>query len=203
MRRFLANVFYVIFLAAFGYLVIGQISSGDEVVNQGGVRIKYTNKSLADDSKKGQDFDQSFSGMGYAIDGDSLKIAGHEVRLFGIDAPEYSQKCLDGSGVEYSCGLMAKKFTADLIKGKEVTCYYHYKDVYNRYLAKCYVDEVEVNKELLRNGMAIIYSYSASDSDAKELEDLARDKKIGIWQGAFENPKDYRRKHPRKSSLKI
>lgn len=32
-------------------------------------------------------------GLGRAIDGDSLTVDDHEVRLFGVDAPEHQQTC--------------------------------------------------------------------------------------------------------------
>ena len=187
--------FGLVFLGAFGYWSINQISNNPDSISKDNIGIKYANKSLNHLNQKEQNLDHSFSGKAYAIDGDSLKVAGNEVRLFGIDAPEYNQKCLNADNIEYSCGSLAKKYASDLVKNKEVNCYYHIKDFYNRYLAKCYIDGVEINKELLKNGMAIIYSYQESDGEAKALEKQARDAKIGIWQGAFENPKDYRRHH--------
>jgi endonuclease YncB( thermonuclease family) len=36
---------------------------------------------------------QTFSGYARSIDGDSLYVGETEVRLFGIDAPEWSQTC--------------------------------------------------------------------------------------------------------------
>ena len=35
----------------------------------------------------------SFSGIAKAIDGDSLVVGSYEGRLFGIDAPEFNQRC--------------------------------------------------------------------------------------------------------------
>jgi endonuclease YncB( thermonuclease family) len=189
--------FCLVFLGAFGYWTFSQVTSNSDSIKKNDVEIKYANKSLNYSNQKEQNLDQSFSGKAYAIDGDSLKVAGNEVRLFGIDAPEYSQKCLNSDNIEYACGLMAKKYTSDLVKNQEVTCYYHIKDFYNRYLAKCYIYGLEINKELLKNGMAIIYNYQETDGEAKALEKQARDAKIGIWQGAFEDPKDYRRTHQR------
>ncbi len=192
--------FSLILVGAFGYWSIGQISNSSNSVVKNNIEIKYANKSLNDPGQKEANLDQSFSGHSYAIDGDSLKVADNEVRLFGIDAPEYDQKCLNANNIEYPCGLVAKKYTADLVKNQEVTCYYHVKDFYSRYLAKCYIRGVEINKELLKNGMAIIYNYQESDGEVKALEKQARDAKIGIWQGTFEDPKDYRRHHKKDHS---
>ncbi len=191
--------FCLVFLGTFGYWAFNQVISNLDSISKNDVKIKYANKHLDHLNQKKQNLDQSFSGKAYAIDGDSLKVAGNNVRLFGIDAPEYSQKCLNADNIEYDCGIIAKKYTSDLVRNKEVMCYYRIKDFYNRYLSKCYINGLEINKELLKNGMAIIYSYQETDGEAKALEKEAREAKIGIWQGAFENPKDYRSSHKRHS----
>jgi hypothetical protein len=46
---------------------------------------------------------KDITGVAQAIDGDSLKLAGEEVRLKGIDAPEFTQTC-QVSGREVACG---------------------------------------------------------------------------------------------------
>ena len=46
------------------------------------------------------------SGFGKSIDGDSLHVGDKEVRLFGIDAPEFDQTCQRASG-DWSCGAAA------------------------------------------------------------------------------------------------
>ena len=38
----------------------------------------------------------TFSGAARAVDGDSLELGGHRVRLYGIDAPERRQTCKKG-----------------------------------------------------------------------------------------------------------
>ena len=49
---------------------------------------------------------QAIYGTGHAKDGDSLIVGDKEVRLFGIDAPEFDQSCTkDGMG--WSCGAAA------------------------------------------------------------------------------------------------
>lgn len=143
-------------------------------------------------------FDKKFSGKVFVIDGDSLKVGGKEVRLFGIDAPEYSQTCLDLQNEEYACGLISVDFTRKLASGKNAECVYAEKDKYDRYLGKCFVDGVSINEELIKNGMAVIYNFTESDEAMDKFEAEAKKKKLGIWRGAFQLPKDYRKEHPRK-----
>ena len=54
-----------------------------------------------------------------------------------------------------------------------------------------------INEELVKNGMAVIYNFTESDKKMDELEVAAKKQKIGIWQGAFQLPKEYRKAHPR------
>lgn len=142
-------------------------------------------------------FNKEFSGIAKVIDGDSISVDDREVRLFGIDAPEYHQTCFDGKRHEYSCGKASQEFLYDLINGKKVTCHYAEKDKYNRFLGKCEIGKISINQEIIKNGMAVIYNFTESDDVMDMLESKAKEQKIGIWQGAFQLPKDYRKSHPR------
>ncbi len=44
--------------------------------------------------------------------------------------------------------------------------------------------------------MAIVYNFTESSENLDQLEKFAKSSKIGIWQGAFELPKNYRKKNP-------
>ena len=45
--------------------------------------------------------------------------------------------------------------------------------------------------------MAVIYNFTESSEEMNALEAQAQEKKSGIWKGAFQLPKDYRKSHPR------
>ncbi|MBM3579279.1 MAG: thermonuclease family protein [Alphaproteobacteria bacterium] len=142
-------------------------------------------------------FDKKFFGKVFVIDGDSLKVGGKEVRLFGVDAPEYSQTCFDAKKEEYACGHVSLEFTKKLAGGKIAECVYAEQDKYDRYLSKCRIDELSINEELVKNGMAVVYNFTESDEKMDALEAAAKQQKLGIWQGAFQLPKNYRKDHPR------
>ncbi|OFW80882.1 MAG: hypothetical protein A2887_02565 [Alphaproteobacteria bacterium RIFCSPLOWO2_01_FULL_40_26] len=144
-------------------------------------------------------FDQKFSGNAFILDGDSIKVGGKEVRLFGLDAPEYNQKCFNEKNKEYACGQKSRDFLISLAGGKQVECFYAIKDKYDRYLGKCYVDKLSINEEIIKNGMAVIYNFTESDEKMEKLEKEAQTAKIGIWQGTFQLPKDYRKENPRQN----
>lgn len=142
-------------------------------------------------------FDKEFSGKAKVLDGDSIKIGNKEVRLFGLDAPEYKQKCLDKDNQEYNCGINSRDFLQKLIAGKKVRCTYASKDKYDRFLGICYLEKLSINAEIIKNGMAVIYNFTESSAEMNALENEAKTAKIGIWQGSFELPKDYRKSNPR------
>jgi len=148
------------------------------------------------------DFNQQFIGIAEVIDGDSLRIRNdnikYEVRLFGIDAPEFHQTCFDEKDKEYNCGEISRNFLLKLADKKETSCFYAQKDVYNRYLAICKIDNIVINEEIVKNGMAIIYNLKQADENLINLENLAKVNKLGVWQGKFQTPKDYRKSHKKK-----
>ena len=63
------------------------------------------------------------SGNAHIIDGDTIKINGKKIRLFGIDAPELKQKC-----GWWDCGKEAKWWLELLVQNKIITCFYKKKD---------------------------------------------------------------------------
>ena len=79
---------------------------------------------------------QVIEGTAEVIDGDSLLVAGTEVRLFGVDAPEFSQPCYS-NGSEVACGAMAKDVLAGLIGSAVLTCRPRDTDTFGRIVATC------------------------------------------------------------------
>jgi endonuclease YncB( thermonuclease family) len=184
-ERFL-NFFTIIFVGIFSCAIIATIVVKNKTA---------PNPAISHSAEI--EFKNEFSGVAFAIDGDSLKVGENEVRLLGIDAPEYRQNCFNSKNQEYACGQASHKFLIDLAGKKNVQCFYNQKDRYNRFLAKCYVGEVSINEEILKNGMAVIYDFKNSEAKYDALEESAKKQKLGIWQGKFQLPKEYRKSHPR------
>jgi endonuclease YncB( thermonuclease family) len=125
-------------------------------------------------------------------DGDTLRIWDQKIRLLGVDAPEFSQSCKDGSGEEYSCGMNSLRYLKTIIGSREVRCEGDKTDRYGRLLATCYVGEININKKLVEDGWAVAFVryddlYLPQEQDAKKH-------KRGIWRGAFQRPSEYRSK---------
>ena len=132
-------------------------------------------------------------GRASVIDGDTLEVRGERIRLHGIDAPETTQVCQDGSGRDYRCGRTAGRALSDKIGGRRVSCERRAVDRYGRVVAVCRAGGQDLNRWLVRQGMAIAYgSYSVNYVPA---EIAARLDRRGIWAGTFVAPEKWRRQN--------
>lgn len=114
----------------------------------------------------------------YLKDGDSFVVLDSnkneiEVRLLDIDAPELHQ----------AFGKKAKMYLSNLIKGKNVYIDLEEMDRYGRILADVYLDSVHVNYHMVEAGYAWHFTRYSKDLEFSIAEDLARQKKKGLWKG--------------------
>lgn len=127
----------------------------------------------------------SLTGIGRSIDGDSLMVGKQEVRLFGIDAPEFTQTCIR-DGKAWACGSAAADQLAKLVDGKQVTCAALGSDRYGRTLARCRVGGTDLNRVMVASGYAL--AFRRYSMDYISAEDSAKANKRGIWSGTFQLP---------------
>lgn len=132
---------------------------------------------------------QTFSGYARSIDGDSLYVGETEVRLFGIDAPEWSQTCTRG-GKAWACGEAAANQLSKLVTGRKLTCDKIDTDEHGRAVARCSAGAVDVNRTMVVSGYATAYRHYSADY--VPAEEQAKAAKLGIWAGTFKLPSDYR-----------
>jgi endonuclease YncB( thermonuclease family) len=134
-------------------------------------------------------FTPSVTGYGEPIDGDSLWVGRDEVRLKGIDAPEWKQDCGAG-GSRWACGEAARQELVRAIGGDDVRCAIDQRDVYGRLLGLCTAGGRDLNAEMVTSGMAVTFGGSYGNEQAR-----ARAERRGIWSGPFEEPRDWRAQH--------
>jgi len=128
-------------------------------------------------------------GTAEVIDGDSLRVGGTEVRLFGVDAPEATQACFN-NGTQVACGAMAKGALEGLIGDSILVCSAQGIDQYSRTVARCRTSGVDVGDALVASGWATAYRRYGEDYVPSEAR--ARAARAGIWQWDFQLPEDYR-----------
>jgi endonuclease YncB( thermonuclease family) len=120
-----------------------------------------------------------------AIDGDSLRLGGREIRLWGIDAPEMRQQCRVG-GKDQPCGRDARARLVQLLEAGGVTCNGLGEDRHGRLLAVCRAGRVDINRTLVEEGVAFDYGgYPAEEA-------AARAQRRGVWAGDVERPRSFR-----------
>ncbi|VVA44174.1 conserved hypothetical protein [Candidatus Roizmanbacteria bacterium] len=114
-------------------------------------------------------------------DGDTLKLSdGKTFRLYGVNSPELKEPLFEE----------AKAFTENLVLGKEISFEQedNYKvDKFSRTLGYIFIDGVNLNIELVRNGLArvVLYEKRAKIKYQDELlsaEKTAKEMKLGVWK---------------------
>ena len=114
-------------------------------------------------------------------DGDTLKLSdGKSFRLYGVNAPEVKESYFEE----------AKAFTQNLVLGKEISFEQeaNYKvDKFGRELGYVFIGGVNLNIELVKNGLArvVLYEKRAKIKYQDELlsaENEAKVKRVGVWK---------------------
>lgn len=110
------------------------------------------------------------------VDGDTVKVLYQnkpiQIRLEHIDCPE--------KGQAYS--TKAKQFVSNSIFGKTVKVVNKGKWHWNRLIAEIYYDKNQnLNKSLVKNGLAMHFIKYSKSKEYSELEQKARINKVGVW----------------------
>ncbi len=114
------------------------------------------------------------------IDGDSLLIKTsegkvREVRLYGIDSPEYDQPYAD----------LSKKYLKKKILKKSVYIKIMDRDRYSRDICLVQKDKTVINSELVRLGYAWVYPRYCKKEYCKtwkKYQQVAQRNKKGLWK---------------------
>ncbi|WP_440652388.1 thermonuclease family protein [Candidatus Pelagibacter sp. HIMB1542] len=140
------------------------------------------------------------SGFAKVVDGDTIKINSKKIRLYGIDAPEKKQKCKKtyltisfmSFTKDYMCGEVSTQKLIKKINKQKLNCNILDVDRYKRLVGECFKRNINLNSWMVSNGYAVAYRKYSKKYISDEIN--AKNNKLGIWQGKFEMPWDYRRK---------
>lgn len=123
-------------------------------------------------------FAQTFTAKIIGVkDGDTVVILWENkpqtVRLAHVDCPEKNQPF----------GAKAKIFVSDFCFGKKVQVVVAGKPNRNgRWIAEIFYNNKNLNKELVRNGLAWHFKKYSKNQNYAQLEREARKNNIGLWQ---------------------
>jgi len=136
-------------------------------------------------------FDQIKGKVVGISDGDTITILTDNmqritIRLAQIDAPEKSQ----------AFGQKSKQLLSNLVFGKNVIVDIETTDRYGRTVGTVFIDGLNINAEQIKQGMAWVYIKYAHDKNLYYLEEIAKNKKIGLWSDPYAIPPwEYRHQH--------
>lgn len=137
------------------------------------------------------------SGAASVVDADIVMVDKQRVILWGVDAPERSQKCAVGS-LEWGCYAESRATLGRLIGTGQASCVLtdDPPDPFSRRYGVCTSDGKDIGAEMVRLGMARAFTQQASDYVAQEEE--ARAAKRGIFQenARVDDPWVWRMRNP-------
>ncbi len=114
--------------------------------------------------------DRVLTGPAYVTDGDGLRIQKTEIRLFGVDAPEFA----------HPFGKKAKWALLGLCKGQTVRAEVIGMDDHGRTVAKCFLpDGRDLSAEMVKLGLALDWA-KFSGGIYRELEPTDARKKLWL-----------------------
>jgi len=135
----------------------------------------------------------AFTGKVVSVaDGDTVTLLTEgksqiKVRLYGIDCPEKAQ----------AFGTKAKRFTANLVFGKQVVVDPIDQDRYGRTVGVLSVQGVNLNEAILKTGYAWVYTRYCRKSFCsgwQEIQEAAQAGHLGLWSNPNPTPPwEYRR----------
>jgi endonuclease YncB( thermonuclease family) len=130
------------------------------------------------------------TGEAKAIDSTTIRVGDQRVMLFGVDSVMRKQLCsLDGK--PWRCWQAAVDTLQSLLDQGNVACdAVGEADVYGRVLARCKVNDQDLNREIVARGFALARTSETTDYVAAET--AAREQKLGLWRGKFAPPGEYR-----------
>ena len=121
-------------------------------------------------------FAENLTGKVISIaDGDTVTIVNNnqqtKIRLAEIDTPEKNQPY----------GKKSKQALSDFIFNKEVQVEVVTIDRYGRTVGKIFLDNQNINREMVKAGHAWVYVKYAKDKTLFALEKNAKENQLGLW----------------------
>lgn len=134
------------------------------------------------------------------LDGDTIILSRGDkelkVRLAFIDAPEIKQRSFYNKN---PIGKMSQKYLEELILNKKIKLITYGKGKYGRTLGEVYLNNENINRLMVEEGMALLYKFSPYPSNMHRAQyhsasHRAQISRRGLWKEfGFYRPDIYRR----------
>ena len=126
-------------------------------------------------------------------DGDGIRVDRQEVRLVGLDAPEWDQKAKHRAGYWFKHGKRVKSALIQEIGGRHVRVSVEGVDKFGRLLGTVTYKGRDIGEWLVREGHAI----AAYSDRYMHVEREAREEERGMWSHAHNfDPRAHRHRKP-------
>ena len=134
----------------------------------------------------------TLAGKAYVTDGDGIRVSGQEVRLAGLDAPEFDQVAKHRDGYWFGHGKRVKSALIREVGGRRVHVTVEDYDKFGRAVGTVTCNGRDVGEWLVREGHAI----AAYSDRYKHVEREARQAKRGMWSHAVNiDPRRWRHRN--------
>ena len=120
-------------------------------------------------------------GHAMVLAGDAVEIAGTHVQLFGVAAPALDQRCRREDGIEWRCGLLARRALENRIANRPLRCETYPPDSSGTPLATCWVEDAALGEWMVEQGWAL-----AIGARYAGAQGTARSAGRGLWRDGFE-----------------
>ena len=133
--------------------------------------------------------DKIIKGKAKVVNSDYIKIDKQTIILFGVEAMERPQKCYINNEL-WPCWESGVRKLEEIVDLGETICFVKGKAKMNRVFAICETQNIELNKELIRSGLALA-RIKQSDLYIDDQR-YAKENNLGIWRGKFIEPWKWR-----------
>lgn len=134
---------------------------------------------------------QELTGPATVVGSDTIKIGGQRVMLYGLESVESAGQTCTIDGRTWECWAAAVRQLQTLVEAGPVTCVQiGERDLLGRVLGTCTVGGEDLGGAFVRSGFALAVAKEVPAYEAIEAE--ARAARIGLWQGQFLRPREWR-----------
>lgn len=140
-------------------------------------------RAMRASAKTGNSFE--IIGRARITDADGIRVKNREIRLAGLDAPEYGQPAvIRGQTVNH--GAIIKNRLIKLIGGKSVRVVVTHPDKYRRLVGTVYLGGTDINAHMVNSGWAV----AAYGDQYNQQQEFASRNRIGMWNyDSFHDPR--------------